>query len=38
MAYKGRIFKRNPGNDAFVYARYSSDAQRDVSVVRVGLN
>lgn len=32
MAYKGRIFKRNPGNDAFVYARYSSDAQRDVSV------
>ncbi len=32
MAYKGREFKRNPGRDAFVYARYSSDAQRDVSV------
>ncbi len=32
MAYKGKEFKRNPGNDAFVYCRYSSDAQRDVSI------
>lgn len=32
MAYKGRVFKRNPGNEAFVYCRYSSDAQREVSI------
>lgn len=32
MAYKGKVFSRNPGNEAFCYCRYSSDAQRDVSI------
>lgn len=32
MAYKMKEFKRNPGNIAFCYYRYSSDAQRDVSI------
>lgn len=32
MANKMKEFKRNPGNIAFCYYRYSSDAQRDVSI------
>ena len=32
MANKMKEFKRNPGNVAFCYYRYSSDAQRDVSI------
>ena len=32
MANKMKEFKRNPGNVAFCYYRYSSDAQRDESI------
>lgn len=32
MANKMKAFQRNPGNTAFCYYRYSSDAQRDVSI------
>ena len=32
MANKLKYFKQNPGNAAFCYYRYSSDAQRDVSI------
>ena len=32
MANKIRHFERNPGNVAFCYYRYSSEAQRDVSI------
>lgn len=32
MAMKFKKFERNPGNVAFCYYRYSSDAQRDVSI------
>lgn len=32
MANKMKEFQRNPGNTAFCYYRYSSDAQRDVSI------
>ena len=32
MANKMKEFQRNPGNVAFCYYRYSSDAQRDVSI------
>ena len=32
MANKMKQFVRNPGNVAFTYYRYSSDAQRDVSI------
>lgn len=32
MASKLKKFDRNPGNYAFAYYRYSSDAQRDVSI------
>ncbi len=32
MANKMKGFQRNPGNVAFCYYRYSSDAQRDVSI------
>lgn len=32
MANKMKQFQRNPGNIAFCYYRYSSEAQRDVSI------
>ena len=32
MAYKGKVFSRNPGNQTFVYARFSSDAQKEASI------
>ena len=32
MAMKFKEFLRNPGNSAFLYCRYSSDAQRELSI------
>ncbi len=32
MAMQFKKFKRNPGNEAFLYTRYSSDAQNDKSI------
>ncbi|MBQ8947153.1 MAG: recombinase family protein [Lachnospiraceae bacterium] len=32
MASHIKEFRRNPGNEAYLYCRYSSDAQRDVSI------
>lgn len=32
MGSKFKLFERNPGNAAFAYYRYSSDAQRDCSI------